>query len=61
MVSPLKKTRDKKIEMIREIHDICFRLSTYPKGYLDQIDYRILKRTLKKLNELHESAKPLEN
>ena len=58
MTSPLKKTRDRKIEMIRQIHDITFRLNTYPKGMLDQIDFRLLKKLLKNLNELHERAKP---
>ena len=58
MVSPLKRTRDKKLEMIREMHDVCFMINTYPKGNLDNIDFRLLKQLSKKLNVLHERAKP---
>lgn len=58
MVSPLKRTRIKKQEIIADIVMICFRLIKYPKGSLDRMDYRKMSNMLKKLKELEEAAKP---
>jgi len=58
MVAPLTKTRNNKQKMLKEIVNICIEILLFPKGSLDFIDFRILKGISKKLNELHERAKP---
>jgi len=60
MTSPLKKTRDKKRAMLLAMANTVWRILLYPKGYLDQIDYRNLRKLSKNLNELHDKASPYE-
>ncbi len=61
MTSPLKKTRDKKRAMFVNIVNMAIHILLLPKGCLDQIDFRLLKKLLKNLNELYDKAKPYEN
>jgi hypothetical protein len=58
VVAPLTKTRMHKIKILKELSSILYEIAWYPMGSLDRMDIRKLKEILKKLNELHERAKP---
>ena len=60
MTSPLKKTRDKKRAMLLDFMETSIKILLYPKGCLDQIDFRLLKKLSNNLNELYYKAKPYE-
>jgi len=58
MTAPLTKTRQHKIEILKELSGILYEIAWYPMGSLDRMDIRKLKEILKKLKELYERAKP---
>ena len=59
MTAPLTETRDNKILILREISSLTWDILLFPKGSLDRVDMRLLKKLLKNLNMLKERAKPL--
>lgn len=59
MTAPLTETRDNKILILREINSITTDILLFPKGSLDRMDMRSLKKLLKNLNMLKEKAKPI--
>lgn len=61
MTSPLKITREKKLKIIEELNRKSFELATFNKGCLDSMDFRLLTKLSKLLNELYEKAKPYQN
>jgi len=59
MTAPLTKTRERKQDMIQEMVSILMKMAMFPKGSLDSMDMRIMKKILKNLKELEERGKPL--
>ena len=59
MVSPLKKTRENKIKILKEMAAIIVALLIYPKGSLDRMDMRKMKKVLNNLKDLAERGKPI--
>jgi len=58
MASPLTNSRNRKLQIIEEMHGLCFKIVKYQRSGLDRMDMRVLKRLLKELKELEFRAKP---
>lgn len=58
MPAPLTKTRERKLQLLQELIRIEAEILTFPKGSLDMMDMRRLKKIQKNLKELYERGKP---
>lgn len=58
-MSQLKKTRETKQNILKEIVRVSTNIMILQKGRLDRIDFRVLKEILNKLNECEKRALPV--